>query len=263
MAQTLCPATYAHQRTQNGTESIVTIYCKQWSCDRCRLAVSKLWSHRIYEAFYVHSLLQKERGGGGSLYFTTLTMPRGWHKSDNVSKAHYDHIKKSWSLIVREARKRYSNWAYVAVIEAHRTGVPHLHILSTRPLPTPNQPNASEHELHNYAVQHGFGYQVKMLIVTGAQGASYVAKYLSKSGHKLPKGTRRVLATHGFIEGADKSDSAWIVRKKGQEWIEWAGNVESASQMTAIEALRTVDTLMSHNTDGIQRSGINALLDKP
>jgi hypothetical protein len=187
------------------------------------------------------------------LWFVTLTMPRGWHKTERVSKAHYDYLKKKWSIIVRECRKMYHNFAYVAVLEAHKTGVPHLHAIMTRPLPTRNQPEASKHELHDYAHAHGFGYMIDQQPVNSRRAASYVGKYLSKGGHLLHKGARRVWATHKFLPEASQSAGAWIVRARGQGWREWAGDVEASTALDAIEALAQVDDLMQDFPEGIQR----------
>jgi hypothetical protein len=257
--KTLCPATYAVKDTENGGIKVVPFYCKQWACERCRSSVSKLWAHRIYEAF---AQLQAERAKKGSyqvLWFVTFTMPSGWQKTNTVGKAHYDYLKKCLSVVIRECRKKYADYAYVAVFEAHKTGVPHLHMIASRPLPTPNQPEASKHEVHDYAYHHGFGFMCDQQTVNSRKAASYVAKYLTKSGHKMPKGTRRVLATHELIPEAEKSGGAWIARQRGQDWYVWAANVESRTPLDAIDALEEVDDMMAHNPDGIQRKGINSL----
>jgi hypothetical protein len=257
---TLCPATYAVHKAQNGIEEVVPFFCKQWSCGRCRQSVSKLWAHKVYVAFNAKTMSASIKGDKSPIWFITLTMPRGWHKSDRVSKAHYDYLHDKWRKVVKECQKKYHNFAYVAVLEAHKTGVPHLHILMTRPLPTKNQPRASKHELHDYAVSHGFGYMVDQQRVNSRRAASYVAKYLTKGGHLLHKGARRVWATHKLFPEAKGSGGAWIARERGQDWVEWAARVDAETDMPAQEALADVEDLMSDFPEGIQRSGLNALL---
>jgi hypothetical protein len=165
--------------------------------------------------------------------------------------------------VIQHCQRKYHTFAYIAVWELHATGVPHLHMLLSRPLPIKTKygyegAGTSAHAVHDYAHSVGFGFMAEQTaIARGSKknAAAYVAKlskYLSKTGHLLPKNARRVSASHGLIEALDKSADDWEVRERGQDWLQWAANVDERGIMPALDALTAAQRVMLEYPDGIQ-----------
>ena len=99
------------------------IYCKSWSCPRC--GPIKAW-----QATKNIAKIAKEKG---LERFLTLTLdPRSIPNDTNAC----EHIKKTWSKFRVYLQRKYKNSiSYICVMELHKSGIPHLHVLIDRYIP--------------------------------------------------------------------------------------------------------------------------------
>lgn len=185
-------------RTSLGGISILTA-CRQ--CHGCARHRSRLWSARA----------KSELARAARSWFVTLTVcperralidyaiakARGRGRpaleGDALMLAQHDIISKEITRYLKRVRSRSNaSLKYLLVLEAHKDGYPHYHLLI--------------HEVTNVPVRWrdlaeawSWGFVTAKLVADGPQVARYVAKYISK--------TLRARVRASLAYGADLSDS--------------------------------------------------------
>jgi hypothetical protein len=115
----------AHTDTMNpGMESFSRIRCKQWTCGYCAGVNRSQW-----RAVLIKYLREDLREWS----FLTITVPQYIHNSrgneDQKTKLSALFINKYWNSLLTAMKRKYGKFDFVRVIERHKTGVLHLHIL--------------------------------------------------------------------------------------------------------------------------------------
>lgn len=148
------------------------MYCKKWNCPDCGPRLAKKLQRNIAHAAREHNLDR----------LLTLTLdPRRIKTADPIG-----HIWKTWQKFrVYLQRKFKESITYVAVMELHKSGLPHLHILIDRFIP--------QAWISDRWERLGGGRVVDVRRINNLDNAAwYLSKYLSKDAlRRVPKGKRR------------------------------------------------------------------------
>jgi len=158
---------------QTGKTQYRRVNCGCWTCSYCgpRLAKLAKWAIRRWA-----EELQLSR-------FLTLTLD-----PSKLSEVQYDIRYLRWvfnKFRVYLSRRYGEAPKYIAVVELHRSGVPHLHILIDRYI--------EQAWISNVWDRLGGGRIVHIKRVGLYNAARYVSKYLTKQMLlSAPKGTRRI-----------------------------------------------------------------------
>lgn len=91
---------------------IVPITCKKWTCSYC--APAKLWAIQL-----------KARRGHPERHIVLTMRP----DPDRTIAGQLAHIRSCFRRLVTVCRKTFGTFEYLAALELHKSGAPHLHIL--------------------------------------------------------------------------------------------------------------------------------------
>lgn len=147
----------------------VPIKCRSWGCPGCAECRQRQ--------------LQAQLIAGKPERMVTLTKRRVPGASPDDAAV---DLKRAWTEYVRLARKRWPKFElhYEAVFEEHKSGWPHLHIL-TRGMFIPKRwLSAQMRRLCDGKITH------VRRIKNAKQAAGYVTKYLAKAPHKFAHSKR-------------------------------------------------------------------------
>lgn len=174
--------------------------CKCWDCDDCRPAR--------------FAGLKRLAAAGRPTTMITLTI-RNTGQEDHDALA--QRLVQCWRNILQRAKREgiAAGVEYVAVFEAQRSGMPHLHILCRAPFIPHDWISARMDEYldsPNVWIRRVFSQQ---------QAASYVAKYISKGPHRYA-GCKRYWRSQGYalvdpdsLRDTPLADRAWTVHGVG------------------------------------------------
>jgi len=146
---------------------IIATACRK--CEQCLINRRKLWSSRA----------RQEVSTSNRTWFGTLTLNPHWRfilsarsgKKDFHQS--YREVGKECTKYFKRLRKAGYKFRYVLVMEAHKDGFPHVHLLIHEGLSA-----IPKRELQS---QWRLGYSsFKLVDKTDAKAAFYVTKYLSK-----------------------------------------------------------------------------------
>jgi len=173
--------------------------CDTWECKECREHKKSQWvAHAITGSKAIIS-------PGMVLNFVTITChPK--LKSFATTAAIFPH---AWSLLYARMKREQAHFEYLMVMEQHKTGRLHAHILTSH--------QAKTRWMKDNCAKSGFGHQAKVRIVENeGQAAGYTAKYIGKSlgGQPLPPHFRRVRTSQGWEKAIEisrfPSDADWL-----------------------------------------------------
>jgi len=157
-----------------GYEEFARMYCKRWSCPDCRPHLA----NRLYRG------ISKAANEHGLTRMLTLTLdPKSCPKDKKEAVA---HLTKTWAKFRTYLSRKFGETiSYVWVLEFHKSGLPHLHVLVDRYI--------DQRWVSGNWNAIGGGRIVDIRRVDKLDGAGrYLMKYLSKDGlHRVPKGMRR------------------------------------------------------------------------
>lgn len=142
-------------------------------------------------------------------------------------------LPKLWDTLRKRFQRAYKGeWDYLAFVEGQqqtRGGMPHFHIISTRPLPieTSKTGYTSKHKVHNFARLFGFGYECDQKAVSDKGAAYYVSKYASKQDASVPRGTRRVRATQSWYKDPKAERKPLLVPARNEDLAHFIDRVSS------------------------------------
>ncbi len=162
---------------------VIPLFCHSWGCPRCGLRKGREWIKRI-------SAQKIER-------FITLTCQTTRFANPQVAAA---EMKAAFAVIVRRIRRKFGKFEYGGFWELHKSGYPHLHILSVGSYIPQKWLSLQWKSL-------GIGFIVHISQVKSArQCARYVAKYLVKGARRTWEAfpnMRLVQVSAGFDGGGN------------------------------------------------------------
>lgn len=135
----------------------IPIRCRSWSCPRCSRKKSRQFAGATFAHFE----------GSKHVTVMTLTLSGGFSKPDT-----FKHIASSWNRLRTLMVKTFGKFKYVKVLEFHKSGKPHYHILLNRFIP--------QRWLSARAARAGFGRICDIRHIDDRGGFYYVLKYLRK-----------------------------------------------------------------------------------
>jgi hypothetical protein len=172
-------------------DKYVRLNCKTWTCSYC--GPRRAWQYR--EAIrHTAEQLELKR-------FLTLTLDPSKIEGDPVR-----FLRKVFNKFrVYLLRKYNCSITYIAVLEFHKSGIPHLHILLDRFIP--------QRWISESWSSLGGGSIVHIKLVDVHRIAHYLAKYLTKELlMSAPARSRRVTTSRSIhLLAKKKSDSKWVL----------------------------------------------------
>lgn len=181
--------------SDDNTERVIRLDCKTWGCGYC--GPRKAWRYKQA----IRANAEKE----SLSRFLTLTLDPAHIEGNPVR-----YLRKTFSKFRVYLLRKYSHSPkYIAVLEFHKSGVPHLHVLIDRYIPQPWIQRAWN--------ALGGGRIVHIEQVDVHRIGHYLAKYLTKELLlSAPEGTRRVTTSRSIHlnEPKKKSDLIWVLDKR-------------------------------------------------
>lgn len=198
------------------------IYCGQWSCKHCSKVLARRWANRIR-----NHITETTRKDGVQWYMLTLTLGSGY-KSPELA---FTKLKKLWNrLRMAISRAIKIRWQYCAFVEGqpHRQSMPHFHIILNviPPACIGKKGQVTQHATHNFANRLGWGFEADFGTVTDEKAAWYVAKYVSKGAHIIPRGFRRVRVSRAWLPFVRDPLKRLMVRRKSEALQDYLLRVE-------------------------------------
>ena len=195
------PYLYAKDESKKATY-IIKARCKLWNCEYCGTVNAHQHWIRILNG------VNELSGQGQQFYFITLTSSP---KLKNTEQCLFVW-RKAWRILRERLRRTHAKnceypMAFVITTEFHKNKRLHWHMLSNT--------ECSTRWLKDNAPSCGLGHQCKSERLSNtAQGANYVAKYLSKSIGQAdyPKKMRRIVYSQSFpSKPVPDSDFDWKI----------------------------------------------------
>jgi len=211
------------------------LYCKRWSCPDCGPRKAWLFQRKIAEKAQEFGLSR----------FLTLTLGR----ERQTGKEGVRQIRETWRKFrVYLQRKFGVTVSFINVLEFHKSGVPHLHVLVDRFIKQ-SWISASWSSL-------GGGKIVDIRHVADLDKVGwYIGKYLSKDALlRVPKGVRRFSTSRNIkllereVEGdwtlLDREVSnyfRWYQHKATEVVKEKTGDIRFFTMVSKVDVLRVMD----------------------
>jgi hypothetical protein len=158
-----CGTFSAHLRSKevnpDGTFSDIfaAVKCKAWDCPECR-KMKGSWLQEQIQSIFADS----------DLHMLTLTYFQNKSKID-VWKS----LGSTWNKFRTYLKKLYPDLIYIRIIEPHKSGYPHLHVLISKFI--------SIKKATKYITAQGFGWNCQLIKISADSGKAYVSKYLTKA----------------------------------------------------------------------------------
>jgi hypothetical protein len=136
---------------------IMPMHCGSWDCPVCRRRKTRLYRSLIDSVF-----------ADRQCYFWTMT-----YYHDHDEEFAWRNYNAAWNHLATLIRQRYGAFAFVRVLECHKTSnYPHLHVITDKYVPSD--------EFGRLATLAGFGWQLSWKRLDNTTAAAYVSKYLAK-----------------------------------------------------------------------------------
>lgn len=199
-----CPYGIAFQESGKA----VPLWCGKWSCDRCRVTLSKKWAWRAS----LHISNQHEQA-----YFWTLTL------RSNIKTPYqgFRVLPVAWDSLRKTMQRKTGKWSYLAFVECHpkRSKIPHFHVLSLTASPMVGRHVHTP--IKDLAWKSGFGYMALEETVASWKAAWYVAKYASKHDPSIPRNFRRCRASRDWEKLPETAFPPYIVKSRKEHLWEY------------------------------------------
>jgi len=204
--------------TQTDIPRMARTRCKQWDCYYCAEKNRKQWRYDLFMYLSQNPHIQWS--------FHTFTMPKRLHKQKDITGS-VKLIKKYWDVLMKRLKRRYGKFEYIRVIELHKSGIPHIHLMAGFHIP---EEELSKHKnpRNRYirwlkkavnTQELPFGYMINSQNAAGSerQTVSYITKYMTKQDAglfeiaKLEK-LRLILTSRGIKCGKSDNDEIWNLK---------------------------------------------------
>lgn len=217
-----------------GNEHLLAhLRCKQWSCSYCAQQNAKIWRAKLLKGINESEC---------NWAFVTITLPSWVHKRKKSERYEIGLklIQSNWDRFMKRLKREYGKFEYLRVLETHKTGVIHIHLLMGTFIPdsvrkTRKKDGSVYHAsktLKKHLVECGFGYIHDARNLTDSEAhesidskawnagsvAGYVTKYITKDLTRYDeqrKGlkVRKIQCSQAFIGKDEKeSGSKWVMR---------------------------------------------------
>lgn len=172
-----CPdaMTYSVEETIGGWRHLYATRCNRWTCVGCGPLRTKVLCKKLATA-------KPNR-------FITLTVAAGKYESPEAA---WHETRRQVPELIRKIRKEVGSIEYARVLEVHKSGYPHYHLLVRSPF-------IEQHLLSKWWCHLTAAFIVDIRKVNPDQKvAEYIGKYLTKQ-LKVPFTNRRVTWSKGFF----------------------------------------------------------------
>jgi len=215
-----CKRLHAIVVTTKDDALLARLRCKQWDCQYCSGRNRAAWRKAIY------TFLANNPSIAWS--FHTFTMPKSIHANKDVQGSVHI-IKKYWQRLMQRLQRKYGKFEYVRVVEMHKSGIPHIHLMAGFRIP---KEDLSKHKdpKKQYikwlkkalnSKELPFGYIVNNQNATGkdAQITKYITAYMTKAETELYDLLKlekmRIVQTSRGIKSPlshSESEQEWVMR---------------------------------------------------
>jgi hypothetical protein len=208
---------------QPGKFGYKALFCQSYSCNRCRNPKLKKMRARIAEIATQHKLTRM-----ATLTLDPSQIPKG-KKTDR-------YLRECWrEMRVSLARKFGKSLPFVGVLEFHKSGVAHLHVLVGEYI--------SQGWLSRAWKATGGGKIVDIRWVDVHRVSAYLSVYLvgdkvSKTLELLPKRARIFTTSRSIVLWGKKKASGWWLRREGIETFYNAAPNPSNVRFEPVEDLK-------------------------
>ncbi len=231
-----------------GQQKLVCWKCRSWRHQGdCARQVARKDFARIAEAF--------GRETPESLVYLVLTFDRTKDEGRGLTPiTAYRTLVRRWQSLRQWLQRNFGKVGYVATVEQHRTGWPHLNVVVScgelaKAIRDEDRKNGiAPGWLKGAAVRAGFGYRAW---AEAPRDQRELAGYLVKLAHKesltgevaklsqlpihSPPGTRRLRSSKGFLPPSTTSTGEWTGELMKYS-LELAQNLEAESEKRIAEA---------------------------
>lgn len=194
---------------------VIQTNCDSWQCDYCARRKQSEWRYRIRKH------LDKRAVEGVKFFFLTLTRPANEHVGN--ANDSLQTLKRNWHRTAEYFRRQLSPIAleYVSVIEFHKSGLPHQHLLINYSpgdvelySPSRGTPMMRSRSLSARLEHYGYGWVHHIEPVADSAAAGrYVSKYLAKGLDLMRKRMKLITCSKNWAKApvADfLSDLQWL-----------------------------------------------------
>lgn len=170
---------------------VARLRCKMWSCQYCAKQNARVWRASIIDGI---NKLESDTWS-----FITITCPSWIHNQELRFDRVYDSyklIKTATDILMKRLKRWLGAFQYVRVVENHKSGVAHMHMLISTHIPDSKPTRRADGSVYNHSdilMSHltacGFGYvhDAKNLVDDDGKAwhagsvASYISKYMTKT----------------------------------------------------------------------------------
>lgn len=191
------------------------IPCGLWSCPFCRAKNLKKLQYRIFNGAISQNI---EHLYGQK--FLTLTCPGKAYRASHTPLQAHEEMQKNFAKLFKALKKRHGDFYYLKVVEKHKDGFPHIHVLLSGHAIAHREVKEEIEKLWREKYLMGF---VKIVLIKKGfrAGIKYITKYMVKdlstdgNGHIQSMGRckRIFTASKGALMKLNKRKHNWIESK--------------------------------------------------
>lgn len=188
------------------------IPCGSWQCPFCRLKNLKRLQARIFNGAISQNI---EHLFGQK--FLTLTCPGKAYRASHTPLQAHEEMQKNFAKLFKALKKRHGDFYYLKVVEKHKDGFPHIHVLLSGRAIAHREIKEEIEKLWREKYLMGF---VKIVLIKKGfrAGIKYITKYLVKDlsgdnmGHIQSMGRckRIFTASKGALVPLKNNNTDWI-----------------------------------------------------
>lgn len=237
--------------------------CGSWTCPYCRQRNLKRLQYRVFEG--------EISKGSENIFgqkFLTLTCPGKEYRDTYTPLEAHEEMQKNFAKLIKALKKRHGGFFYLKVVEKHKSGYPHIHVLLSGTAIAHKEVKEEIESL--WCHRYGMGFVWIVLIKKGFRaGIKYITKYLVKDlsnepaenyGHiqSMGKYKRIFTASKGALVKIEKKKTDWLDTKVmlGYVGTNKNGETEIIERDLFAEDDRPADDRLRH-----QEAKINAFCD--
>lgn len=234
----------------------VVLRCKRWQCEYCAQVNKSIW-----KAILINSVVERMKEFPEEKWsFITVTVPAWIHrlsdKNEGIAQS-INFIKTHWDMLMKRLKRWLGKFEYVRVLEQHKSGVFHVHLLINAHVPDAvKKQNWNTHKrkrtdyyyssiLATHLRELGFGYihDARPLEAVGENAvesgiaiAMYVVKYIAKDMAKLDETlskmrVRKIQTSQAFkSKKVEKGAENWVFRGTSVRYAEFINDVHEGIQ---------------------------------
>lgn len=157
-----------------GAVTVLRMACKSWSCKACAARKRNRWRTALSMQLPSVSIVW-------TMHTITIANPHG-DDSERAAVHSAEVIRAGWDTLMKRLKRRMGKFSYVRVLEYHKSGALHVHLLIGKPLPPCEE--IDDEGIWQWGRQNapecGFGWRYHVLDIPPGRAIGYVTKYLTK-----------------------------------------------------------------------------------